>query len=127
VTSPAVPEPRPDLVEVVARAVAEDRAVRWGYDVTLVHAVASYVERLTQDANLLADVAAALAALDSAGVLMPAGGQTREEWGSNEGGEITPCPRRDCPRAFEHTHRRTVTTYPDGSTYTTAWTETTDD
>lgn len=59
------PAPAPStLVATVARFVAADRAKRWRYDQTLdyPHALTAFIEQQANDENLLADVAAALAA-----------------------------------------------------------------
>ena len=55
-----------------------------------------------------------LATLADAGLLLPPGGETRE---------TRDCPYSSCrTHAFtKHTHRRSVTTWPDGSVHTGPW------
>ena len=63
-----------------------------------------------------------------AGRLLPPGGQSEMQWGTKEGDlGILHCSRVDCSRASEHTHRRTEISWPDGSVYTGAWQEVSDE
>lgn len=64
-----------------------------------------------------------LAALAEAGRLLPAGGTTREVVGTEEDGFIYEGHVSTSEGRLPVTHRRTVTEWPNGSTYTTGWVE----
>lgn len=106
----------PDLVEVVARATSQHYLS--GVNTQAGHELCSCEQwadgGMDEDwEDHLAQVA--LAALAEYGALIPTGGERVEEFGYDDGDECCPhvCCSDDDP-ANCHSHRRTVTTWPEG-------------
>jgi hypothetical protein len=123
--------PDPALVDVVARLVLCNLWRPNGQDWW------PAMDDLTRG-SFRAQASAVLTALSAAGRLLPEGGETRTLWRSHDltsGGSITTRDRAQAQRfvdrsrdPFEPNHENvlessTVTTWPDGSTYTSAWRE----
>lgn len=101
--------PDPADVEIAARALSRVSVGQFG-------------ERLREKRQPLAE--AVVRDLGEAGRLLPAGGETEVLWGRWSPVGILPCDRSDaagCANQPEQHHTRTVTTFPDGSVYTSAW------
>lgn len=71
--------------------------------------------------NLLAEVAldALMPILADAGLLLPVGGETREEFGWSHGDRTECLTPNECLDAYRDTRR--VTEWPDGTELTTPW------
>jgi len=138
--------PDPALVDVVAREMRQHRititngASKWTWGSDWVWRCgcgsgrddsASHLWETCLDEASGHQASAVLTALSAAGRLLPEGGATREEWGELDTclpTVVRPVSERyaiellaEDPPPWLEIKRRTVTTWPDGSTYTSAW------